>query len=492
MPEQAKAFLTFPVEVPEGFEHLTLRLSFQPEGQWDAAGAFIRNLLTLMLFDPHRFRGAGHRHAPEQQVVVGPEEATPGFVPGPLPAGRWLVELDCHAVLPSDGGGVEYWLTVEGSGSAPPVASPERNGGAGLGEEVPEAAPVESADPGGRPDEPLKVTPAQGWSGEGEAPSRWLKGDLHIHSNHSDGRWTADDIVTFVRDNKLDFIAVTDHNTISARDDVREALRAAGLQTVVIPAMELTTFFGHANALGVTSWIDWRVEGPDRVPLHIGNGPEADRARTMVEAAAEVHHLGGTFVVNHPRSAGYPACTGCRWEYGDETMTYADVIEVMNGRWARPQNEQAMAVWDRWLNAGHQIAAAAGTDSHGFARSPQQLGYTYVMAQPDPMAILAAVRAGRSYLSRGPSVVWQEPQPGESVAPDQRRLVVQVGSLHRPVDLRLVSGGEMVYRQRLTSDGSVTLDLSEDWRRARWYRIELYERGRRNLVALTNPVFREL
>src|SRR4030095_15003510 len=87
---------------------LRLLFSFRPArvGKYNV-------LLTLSLFDPRHFRGAGHRHAPQQEIVIGPQGATPGFVPGPLPPGEWVVEVDCHCVLDGPAGGVEYALVVD-------------------------------------------------------------------------------------------------------------------------------------------------------------------------------------------------------------------------------------------------------------------------------------------------------------------------------------------------------------------------------------------
>ena len=448
-PSQARTCISYPLDVPEGTRSLTLRLRFSPPQI-----ARIRNLVTLSLFDPASFRGAGHRHAPEQVVTVGRREATPGFIAGPLTAGRWTVELDLHAVLPTLRGGVDFVLEAEAS-DAPPRGE--------VDEEVPHEEPIELRAPD--EPEPLGATHAD------PAPSGWLKGDLHLHSNHSDARWSIDDLVQHVRMHRLDFLSLTDHNTISGRLELRQALAAAGLSPVVIDGMELTTYWGHANALGVSDWIDWRTRGP------AGQGGET--MTTIRAAADEVHRRGGLLVVNHPRSAGYPWCTGCRWEYGDETLGYADAIEVMNGAWARKQNRDGMVLWDRWLNAGHQIPATAGTDSHGFAKQPEQLGFTFVQTERSAQAILDAVRAGESYLSRGPSIEWLD----RAVEGDVR---VRVSGIEVQSELQLVGDGRIVARERIEGDGDVTLRSHSTHR---WRRAELHARGVKGYVALTNPVY---
>ena len=63
-------------------------------------GAPVPNLLTISLDDAWgRYRGAGHRHAPRQEFVVGPRLATPGLLPGPLEAGEWTLTLSAHTLV---------------------------------------------------------------------------------------------------------------------------------------------------------------------------------------------------------------------------------------------------------------------------------------------------------------------------------------------------------------------------------------------------------
>jgi predicted metal-dependent phosphoesterase TrpH len=417
--------------------------------------------------------------------VLGQHGATPGFLPGPIPAGEWVAEIDCHCVLDSAEGGVRCALTVESVAADRtdgvwngPVAAVLAAG------HVTQAAPAEgTAGSAAIPEyEPAShVTPRPPVDA---ARPRWLKGDLHVHSQHSDGRWSMDEIARYVEQNQLDFIAVTDHNTTSAYEDVRLTLERAGLgAVVVIPAMELTTFWGHANALGVCDWIDWRVRGPEGLPATIGQAPDAAPTSTMEVAAAAVHRLGGTFVVNHPRSSGYPACTGCRWELGDASAGYADAIEVWNGPWDRVQNHQGMKVWDRWLNAGRRIPATAGTDSHEWPHKPQQQGYTHVWSRPRVEDILAAVRAGRSYLSCGPSIKWQGRPPSDEW------LAVEIGRLADPAQLRIVHNGRVITTEPIDGDTQIAAELPDRAERAGWYRAELWRRHSTMLLATTNPLW---
>ncbi|NQX68282.1 hypothetical protein HQN90_19340 [Paenibacillus alba] len=59
----------------------------------------LRNLLTVSLDDPAKFRGACHRKDISQQLFLTAEEASPGLMPGPLVAGKWSVTLSFHAIV---------------------------------------------------------------------------------------------------------------------------------------------------------------------------------------------------------------------------------------------------------------------------------------------------------------------------------------------------------------------------------------------------------
>jgi hypothetical protein len=470
-PLQARRSIAWTMAVPPGTPALRLRLAFRPD-----RSAGVRNLLTLSLFDPHGFRGAGHRHLPRQEVLLSPGWATPGFVAGPLPGGEWTVEIDVHCALPSEEGGVSYDLQVDALPATPP--GPPRSATA--------------------PPAPHTASPLPDAAG---ARPRWLRGDLHLHTTHSDGQWTVEDVVRSARARGLDFIAATDHNTTSVTRFVARAVAAGGPGLLCIPGMELTTYYGHANALGIPDWIDWRVARPAGA-LELPGEAEAGEpdpglvTGTMAAAAAAVHRLGGTFVINHPCATGYPHCTGCRWEFGDQSAEYADLLEVWNGSWVRSyagggqQNLEALALWDAWLNAGWRIPAVAGSDGHVPPRRPESLGLTCVYAAPDPRSILEAVRAGLSYLSCGPGLVLRDPPLGEPLPAGASAITTTLDGLPGPVDVYLVAAGERVARRVVEPEAAGDLTFSLPDPPAAWYRLEVYRQGGADLLALTNPIFR--
>ena len=229
-----------PVEVPAGACALRVELEYERSSA----------VMDLGCFGPAGFRGwsGGARRT----FVITTGAATPGYLSGELEAGTWQVVIGLHRVPP---GGAEYTLTAETSGT-PGELEPDP---------APESMPPLSDRPGPRL---LPALPGR----------RWLAGDLHTHTVHSDGAMTVSELARFAAGRGLDFLAVTDHNTISHHADLAPAAAAHGI--ALIPGQEVTTEAGHANALGNLNWIDFRKP-----------------ADAWLEATEQA---GGLLSVNHP------------------------------------------------------------------------------------------------------------------------------------------------------------------------------------------------
>jgi hypothetical protein len=57
------------------------------------------NMLTISLDYESDFRGSAHRHPCKQHVEISKTSATPGFLAGLLPEGRWLLTVSAHSVI---------------------------------------------------------------------------------------------------------------------------------------------------------------------------------------------------------------------------------------------------------------------------------------------------------------------------------------------------------------------------------------------------------
>jgi len=156
----------------------------------------------------------------------------------------------------------------------------------------------------------------------------WYRGDMHLHTVHSDGRRLPAEVAAAARAGKLDFIVSTDHNTSSAAGVWGDF---AGPDLLIIGGEEITTRNGHCTALGLPAgtWIDWRyraVEG------------------ALVRFVQEIHAVGGLAVAAHPLAT----CVACGWKFGFAGL---DAVEVWNGPWTA-DDEAVVANWDNLLVAG--------------------------------------------------------------------------------------------------------------------------------------------
>ena len=251
-----------------------------------------------------------------------------------------------------------------------------------------------------------------------------------------------------------------------------------GGETLVLPGAELTTFNGHALALGVERWIDWRTG--------MGGRSASDVARAVREA-------GGVFVVAHPDALPDEVCTGCRWTHEDFDPALAHGVEVWGGLWDGPEEENpgCVALWHRWLDAGHRLTATGATDAHHKKHWEGPVPLTYVHAEDLSLpAILDGLRAGRTFVSSGPDLQMRavtaddREWPMGSTVPGEARIEARCARSPR-AELRLVSGGAVTAREEVTGSGGVSAPAAS----AAWHVAELWDGEGRRLLAVTSPIY---
>lgn len=317
-----------PVEVAPGTSALRVEL------EYERAGA----VLDLGCLGPSGFRGwsGGARSS----FVLTVDSATPGYLPGEVEPGLWQVVIGLHLV-PADG--VRYRVTAEPS-----------NGHA-AGHPAAPAPPSPESRPARR-----QLPAADG--------RRWLAGDLHAHTVHSDGALTVCELACFAIGRGLDFIAVTDHNTVSHHAELAAAARRYAI--TLIPGQEVTTQHGHAGVLGDTGWVDFRAE-PD----------------TWLDAA---ERGGGLMSVNHPIAGPVS------WLY--QMRRRPHLVEVWHWSWLDLTWTTPLAWWQAWDPA---TVPVGGSDWHRQGSdAPPGTPTTWVECADDGTdAVLDGLRAGRVAIS---------------------------------------------------------------------------------------------
>ncbi|MFD9630393.1 CehA/McbA family metallohydrolase [Streptomyces violascens] len=350
LPPGSPDFVYLPVEVPRGVRELAVSYTYEkvtvPAGTQG-------NALDIGIFDERGtgLGGAGFRGwsgGARTEFFIRADDATPGYLRGPVRAGTWHVALGPYTVAPQ---GLPYTVTVT----------------------------LKYGEPGTTP---APVYPPTRAKGRGRA---WYRGDCHLHSVYSDGGRTPARIAALARAAGLDFINTSEHNTNSAH---RAWQGLWGDDLLIMTGEEITTRNGHVVALGTNpgTFIDWRYRARDNRFGHF---------------AREVRAAGGIVVPAHPHAT----CVGCGWKFG---FGEADAVEVWNGPYT-PDDEVTLQEWDNSLTvsarSGRAWTPAMGnSDAH---RDPDRIGGPQTVVLADDLsreAIQAGLKAGHSYVAESAQV----------------------------------------------------------------------------------------
>lgn len=207
------------------------------------------------------------------------------------------------------------------------------------------------------------------------AGEKLLYGDLHIHSDASDGKYDAFEIGKMAKEAGLDFAALANHNNYSLNFSLPQMN-----DFTFISAVEWTHYKGHINFFG--------VKNP------FGNSFIANSKEEMKELISHARQKGAVISVNHPK------CRFCPYLWEDEDAF--DMMEIWNGP-MRPTNTDGIEWWTQLLRKGRKIPIVGGSDYHspkGFARIGNPVTAVYA-ASPSPEDILEAIRSGHSFVAYG-------------------------------------------------------------------------------------------
>ncbi|MGH8957150.1 MAG: CehA/McbA family metallohydrolase [Acidimicrobiia bacterium] len=263
----------------------------------------------------------------------------------------------------------------------------------------------------------------------------WLKGNLHTHTDLSDGDSAPGVVARWYDEAGYDFLCISDHNVRFDPVVLQDELHGEGRSIHLLPGEELTTWWQdeertyalHVNGYGTSSTLG-----------EVGGESVTGVLQSLIDRIADD---GGMASVNHPNfwsSVGWKDLAALRrlrfFEvYNGHPLSFNEGTEDL------PSMD---AVWDLLLMQGQQVLGIAVDDAHYFQQwgpefSNPGRGWVMVEAKESTSAALMdSLAAGRFYSSNGPELAAVEVQPGESL-----RIIA-----NRPSTIEFIADGEVVDR----------------------------------------------
>lgn len=310
-------YYTIPFEVPENVDSFTVSYSYKKITREESGGVNEPCVIDIGIIDSGG-RFIGWSGSARQSVTVGEFNSTNGYLRKKIKSGTWQIIVGAYRVS-GDHTEVEY--TIEFS----------------------------------------------------EKRRRFYYGDLHVHSDASDGQYNCYELGIMAQRQGLDFIALSNHNNYSENYSLP---RISGI--TFIPAVEWTHYKGHMNFFGPLNPFD--------------NSFITNSAEEMKKLIAAAIKKGAVISVNHPEDEL------CPYLWGDDSAY--EMMEIWNGP-MRPANERAIKKWTDLLKTGRKISAVGGSDYHGDS-SPSRMGSPVTAVYSDSQSaedLLSSIRAGRSFVA---------------------------------------------------------------------------------------------
>jgi hypothetical protein len=408
------------------------------------------DILDWGLDDPNGFRGWGG--GTTEPAIVGELAASRSYLAGPIVSGKWRVVIG-KAQLAGGSANYHVVVTLRNAPTLPP--QPERA-------PYKEAAPLRDEE-------------------------RFYAGDLHAHSREStDAKPTIDELVSFAKSQGLDFVELSDHNTVSQLDFIN-AVQGQHSDVLILPGVEYTTYAGHANGVGATVWVDHKIGQPG---VDIGMAAKAFRAQ------------GALFSINHPKLDLGNACIGCAWKH-DLPADAIDAVEIGTAGVALLLIDDTLGFWDSLSATGRHVAPVGGSDDHSAGQNEGQFStpvgkpatYVYAKGLSVP-SILEGIRNSRTVVKLdgvpGPMAVLDSeiPRGGDTVYAERTTLSVEITQAGEWASVRWIKNGDHVSAEAISSDPfHATLEVKAPASGQDRYRVEVTTSGKP--VTITGHVWVE-
>ena len=300
----------------------------------------------------------------------------------------------------------------------------------------------------------------------GWAESSWIffQNHLHSHNDHTFSRfpestdledsYSSEGIQALIdqaKEEGIDALAITDHNTISQWFD---PVFQEEKEVLLLPAMEWTNMFGgHASLLGFHA----DHEGKAIVPRHPRTTLEASDYIDMMD---ETHTRGGLVIINHPKSLYVPH----RWP---ANLYDADGIELNFSSFMQPG--ATLEWWEGQLKMGKKLFLLGGSDYHAgnFYGAPFESTNLILVEERSLNVLFESLKAGKIQVLRSPASPRVDIHAiridGQAFGIGEEVLLLPLQSLFLKIKVTGGNGGELeIYsHQGLVETVKITEDVFE-------------------------------
>lgn len=227
------------------------------------------------------------------------------------------------------------------------------------------------------------------------APGQFYRGNLHTHSDRSDGVLPPEEVCRRYAAEGYDFMALTDHfvgrygypitDTIPFRTNRFTTILGAELHSGALENGELW----HILAVGLPG---------DFAPSNSPEFKPVPDQESGAEIAARAVAAGAFVAVAHPQWSGLTLADA-------RSLATAHAVEIYNHGCHRGCDRgDGFGIADLLLSEGRPLSLIATDDAH-FSEPDHFGGWVMVKAEENsPDALLSALKAGQFYSSQGPEI----------------------------------------------------------------------------------------
>lgn len=380
LPKDLRSHIKVKFNVPENLSYITVSTFYAPKFEHDEKKCIaivdeclkkyapyrqfsyddmrkslpLANHIAWSLDDGEKPLGTEHRHKPDQVHIISEYYSSNGFIKTKVRAGEWTLTASINSIVTDH---IDIDITVEGFTEK---------------ENFPE-----------------EIYPCELYTTNDSKKDTltWQRVEMHCHTVASDGDMIPKELVQNAVKRGYKAICLTDHNTVSNVNAVKEYGKKYGL--VVAGGIEWTTFWGHLTVIGENSKINWLDITPQNINACI----------------VKARQSGDIVTLAHPKRIGWPLCAGCHNDFNITNWDYLTSYEV----WSHydpntaPADLQAKQEWISLLDKGYRLAAVYGYDWHSPDVDGPSFAYTYlgIDGELSQESILDAVENCRTYITMG-------------------------------------------------------------------------------------------